>query len=443
MTRGERGWRPRSTIGSSAAAVRYPQAAHTGLTRSLQGEWQYICRVMEGAEQYLGPLEKAIREVFLPNLLGVDKADIDDDMRNLISHSVKNGGMAIPNPVEAAPLLYESSVNASSILVESLLTGGNLNQKAHRENVRQAGKSAKKARLVAEMASLEDMKRRAGWRDKKRLERIPQTGAFLTVRPSRRDGTELERDEFRDAVLLRLGRTPKNLPRMCDGCGETFTVEHALNCKKGGFVGIRHDDCRDEFGDLCSKALTSARVTTEPMIHYGGNERVTRQTNGASNTSNNNNSSTHGEEQRGDLGVHGFHTRQMTTIFDFVITNTDGPSYGRQPSKKVLERAEKRKKDKYLEACRERRRHFTPMAYSVDGMAGKEARAAEKRLASILASKWDRPYSEMACFVKTRMSLSIVRSISMLMRGCRSSSWKRRAPDDGVAARATVASQRW
>ncbi|EJK55169.1 hypothetical protein THAOC_25126, partial [Thalassiosira oceanica] len=65
-----------------------------------------------------------------------------------------------------------------------------------------------------------------------------------------------------------------------------------------------------------------------------------------------------------------------------------------QPSKKVLEKAAKRKKDKYLEACRERQRDFIPMAYSVDGLAGKEARAAaEKRLASLLASKLDRPYS--------------------------------------------------
>ncbi|EJK53628.1 hypothetical protein THAOC_26891, partial [Thalassiosira oceanica] len=134
--------------------------------------------------------------------------------------------------------------------------------------------------------------------------------------------------------------------------------------------------------------------------------------------------------------------RSKTAILDFVITDTDAPSYGHQPSKKVLEKAAKRKKDKYLEACRERRRDFIPMAYSVDGLAGKEARAAEKRLASLLASKWDRPYSEMACFVKTRMSLSIVRSISMLLRGSRSSAWKRRAPDDGVAARASVTSQR-
>ena len=146
------------------------------------------------------------------------------------------------------------------------------------------------------------------------------------------------------------------------------------------------------------------------MIYYSGNELVLRQANGARNTSNNNNSSTRGGEERGDLAIHGMVQRQRTTVLDFVIVNTDAPSYGHQPSMKVLEKAEKRKKDKYLEACRERRRDFIPMAYSVDGLAGKEARAAEKRLASLLASKWHRPYSEMACFVKTWMSLSIARS---------------------------------
>ena len=34
----------------AAAAVRYPQTAYTGLNRSLQCEWQYISRVVEGAE---------------------------------------------------------------------------------------------------------------------------------------------------------------------------------------------------------------------------------------------------------------------------------------------------------------------------------------------------------------------------------------------------------
>ena len=80
---------------------------------------------------------------------------------------------------------------------------------------------------------------------------------------------------------------------------------------------------------------------------------------------------------------------------------------------------EKTKKDKYLKACLDRRRHFSPLVYSVDGLAGKETRAAERRLASLLASKLHREYSEMAFFVRTRMNLAIVRANTILLRSSR------------------------
>ncbi len=57
---------------------------------------------------------------------------------------------------------------------------------------------------------------------------------------------------------------------------------------------------------------------------------------------------------------------------------------------KVLESAARRKKDKYKGACLERHRDFTPMIYSVDGMANKHAQAAERRIAGMLAAKWTR-----------------------------------------------------
>jgi hypothetical protein len=44
-----------------------------------------------------------------------------------------------------------------------------------------------------------------------------------------------------------------------------------------------------------------------------------------------------------------------------------------------------RKKRKYLAACHERRRDFTPLIYSVDGMASQETKEAEKQLARKLA----------------------------------------------------------
>ena len=52
-------------------------------------------------------------------------------------------------------------------------------------------------------------------------------------------------------------------------------------------------------------------------------------------------------------------------------------SYLRQISAKAFVTAEKEKKDKYLQPYLERRRLFTPMVYSTDGIPGTEAGAAQ------------------------------------------------------------------
>ena len=60
-----------------------------------------------------------------------------------------------------------------------------------------------------------------------------------------------------------------------------------------------------------------------------------------------------------------------------------------------------------------------PLVYSVDGMAAKEARAFERRTASLLASKLDRRYSEMCGIVRSRMALAVVRNNTLLLRSSR------------------------
>ena len=67
-------------------------------------------------------------------------------------------------------------------------------------------------------------------------------------------------------------------------------------------------------------------------------------------------------------------------MFDIRIVNLDAGSYLRMTPEKALKKAEKEKKDLYLQACLERRRNFTTMVYSADGIPGAEALAAQKRL---------------------------------------------------------------
>ncbi|KAL7474212.1 hypothetical protein ACHAW6_000200 [Cyclotella cf. meneghiniana] len=119
----------------------------------------------------------------------------------------------------------------------------------------------------------------------------------------------------------------------------------------------------------------------------------------------------------------------------------DARSYGNMDSSKVLECAATEKKQKCEATCLERHGDFTPLVYSVDGLASKGTHAAEKHLACLLSKKWSHPYSKMVSFIRTRMSLAIARSTTLLLRGNRTHSLTRRAPTDGVAANSCPAIQ--
>ena len=52
-------------------------------------------------------------------------------------------------------------------------------------------------------------------------------------------------------------------------------------------------------------------------------------------------------------------------------------------------------------------------------MTRKEARAFEKRIVSLLADKWNRPYIELVGYVRGRMAMSILHSNTVCLRGAR------------------------
>ncbi len=176
-------------------ASRFPQTAYAGLALSLQAEWQYICRVVPGAEHYLGPIETAICEKFIPALLQVSNP-VDNTSGQLLSQGVKMGGLALQNSVASAPLLHQSSVDACDILAKALHNGGGLSTEAHKACVREAGYQARKARLKEEEAYLDGLKVSGGRRMATRLEWVGKTGAWLSAIPNRFDGTELSMEEF-------------------------------------------------------------------------------------------------------------------------------------------------------------------------------------------------------------------------------------------------------
>ncbi len=121
---------------------------------------------------------------------------VDEALRQLLSHGVKSGGIAIRSLVVSARLLHQCSVDACGILIKALQDGGGLNAKAHKAVVKAAGNEARTARLKEEQVNLDGMKGSGRRKVAKHLKRMGKTGVWLSVIPNCFDGTELSREEF-------------------------------------------------------------------------------------------------------------------------------------------------------------------------------------------------------------------------------------------------------
>ena len=72
---------------------------------------------------------------------------------------------------------------------------------------------------------------------------------------------QLNKEEFRDALRLRYNMKLDNLPTYCP-CDKRFSVSHALDCKKGGFIHERHDNIKDTLTKLLFRVCLD--VESEP-----------------------------------------------------------------------------------------------------------------------------------------------------------------------------------
>mmetsp|Transcript_37593 Transcript_37593/g.78738 ORF Transcript_37593/g.78738 Transcript_37593/m.78738 type:complete len:434 (+) Transcript_37593:218-1519(+) len=250
-------------------ARKYSQSAFYGFSQSLQAEWQYVCRCVEGVEEHLQPVEEAIQGKLIPVLLECEELDIANNVWQLLSHGTKQGGMNLRDPLAGAVHLYQVLTEASAVLGASLLADTPLDSVAHKACVREAGTKARKEKAAKEKAQVDAMKETASKAVTKRLERIGETGLWMTLPPCRIDGTTLSQEEWQDNARLRYGMRLTGLCSYCDGCGGGFTVEYALGCKKGGLMCMQHDDVRDEAGALAAMALTKSKVTYEPTFFCG------------------------------------------------------------------------------------------------------------------------------------------------------------------------------
>ena len=233
--------------------------------------------------------------------------------------------------------------------------------------------------------------------------RLPGASSWLTVLPLRDYGFSLNKGEFRDAISLRYGRDLKGLPSQCP-CGQVFNVTHALNCKKGGFIIMRHNNIRDYEADIISKAHTD--VETEPPLQPVNGEIF----NGIA-----------GDNARPDIRARGVWRPAQNAYFDIRVTNTNSQSQNHLSTSRVLEKHEREKKRQYNNRIMNvEHGTFTPLVFSVTGVMGKECSTFHKHIAEKIAAKTEQRYNDVISVIRCKLSFLILRSALLCVRGSRS-----------------------
>ena len=358
---------------------------------------------------WFAPIEEALATVFILAILQEREVEPVAHLRDLLALSVCQAGLGIPNPTKTAADGFRASIACTKTLTESLLDHSELDTVSYSSSVTAARTKMRKARTMLGLAELQMLCNAEEPMASQRMIRAKDTGGWLNTLPSSLNGTVLSEEEFHDSLRLRFGLIPNKLPSTWEGFGQSFNVDHAMMCKKGGLILHLHNDVVAEWGEICARALKPSAVSNEPHIHHG---RDTPQATG-------NTGAKIDPDLQGDIGVHGFWKCGVSAIFDIRITDTDAKSYRGMDPHKVLKSQEREKKKTYSDACRNRYRHFTPLVFSVDGLSGVEATATIKRVAALLSTKWKRAYSEICGFVRSRISIALVGAASHCLRGAR------------------------
>ena len=414
-----------------------PQCAFAGLQKSLQCEWMHLQRSIGNIGDAFDPVEAAISQHFLPALLGTcPSKGTPPPLRKLLSLPVKFAGVGVPISPKTADIHHATSLDCTTVLTESLLGRRKFNLQTHIKTMKEGRSAAKDSNKNRAAATLTPLLTAMRPMHRRKAERNQETGAWLSIIPTIVNGLSLSKEEFRDGMRMRYGIGLDDLPKVCDGCGAKFSVEHALSCKKGGLVVGRHNEIRDELAYLATLATSSNRVRDEPYINIGRNTEGNGVPAHANVDTSRANPPAGKDFERGDVLVHGLFDRNTSCIIDVRVTDTDQPSYLSTTPSKVLKSQERSKKKKYLEACLEQRRHFAPYVVDTYGLLGEEAKSLNKRLGSKLAEKWKSPYSAVMGFVNARVSVAILRATHLCLRGSRVPyrhiSTKRSEWDDGA-----------
>ena len=184
--------------------------------------------------------------------------------------------------------------------------------------------------------------------------------------------------ELGDLVNIRYGWPLSQTPRTCT-CGNNFNIEHAVTCKNGAFITLRHNRLRNVITSLLKEVCHDVRI--EPTLQKLTREQFEQR---AANTS---------DEARLDVAARGFWAAGQIAFFDIRVFYSNATRYANQSLQQCYASNENEKKRKYYnrvmnveQGC------FMPSVFSANGGMVRECKKFYSVLAEMITLKRKQEY---------------------------------------------------
>ena len=380
-----------------------PQTVYSSFVKAICHRWTYVQRTIPGIDRHFEPLEEAIRDKLIPSLIGRSVSEVE---RRILALPVRYGGMGIVNPTNSSKH-YAASTKITENLSAMIFNQDEDFTNYNLDEVKSCIAEVKRERDAEWMKELEEICHHAEVDNKlqRTLELGQQkgSGAWLNALPIQALGYTLNKQEFRDSVCLRYGWNIPNTPSFCQ-CGKENSIDHTLSCKKGGYVGMRHNRVRDLEASLMKEVCHNVQIEPELLPIEGDGPR-------RGNIA---------EKARLDVAGVGVWGAYEKTFLDIRIMHPNCPTYVNKPIDSVYVLHENEKKNKYNERVLQiEKGSFTPIVGSTFGGWGIEADKHHKRIATLIANKRNEEYADVVNHIRTRLRFSVLKSILIAVRGVR------------------------
>ena len=283
-----------------------PHAAYVAFTKGFKSKFTYYLRTIKSFEEYVDPME----EVILPSLFGRAEP-LHEELKELVNLSPVQGRIGIPNLKRESSEQFNALLDITAPHVNSMATQSStipawelMEERKHEINAQRRAAAKSWIDRIDKSLSPDPLQVVQQARDK-------GASSWLNAIAIEEHGLPLNKQEFRDSLCLRYNLPLPNLPSYC-ACGEMFTVNHVLSCKKGGFIAQRHDTIPDLLTSHISKVCRN--LETEPLLQPLDNEVFNPQ------------STVISREARLDMKAGGFWTPGVTAFFDVCVTHVNSRS---------------------------------------------------------------------------------------------------------------------